>query len=123
MGLDQFAYATKNGNKQDAVEIAYWRKHNALHGYMENLWIKKGRPNGNEERPTEFNCVYLELTLEDIKDLEKTLREEALPETQGFFFGSDSRGDSFKDEQTADFIDEAKQLLLAGGEVCYYSWW
>ena len=35
MGLDQFAYTTKGKEKE---EIAYWRKHNALHGWMENLW-------------------------------------------------------------------------------------
>ncbi len=92
MGLDQYAMARKGESKtdeegyeyyEDSMELAYWRKHPNLQGWMENLW----RVKGNEG---EFNCVDLELTLNDLDNLEKSLDNEALPETVGFFFGADA---------------------------------
>ena len=93
MGLDQYANArrgeaTKDEDGytiyEDSMELAYWRKHPSLQGYMENLWLERG----NEG---EFNCVDLELTLNDLDNMEETLDENALPETQGFFFGETFR--------------------------------
>ena len=59
------------------MELAYWRKHPNLQGWMESLWHVKGNDG-------EFNCEDLELTLDDLDNLEKTLDNEALPETAGF---------------------------------------
>ena len=42
MGLDMYAYA-KNSNGEEE-SLADWRKHNRLHGWMEDLWEDKGRP-------------------------------------------------------------------------------
>jgi hypothetical protein len=44
---------------------------------MENLWRSKG---GDRE----FNCERVELTEEDIDNLEKAINNMDLPETQGF---------------------------------------
>ena len=46
MGLDQYAYRIKEGQ---GFEIAYWRKHNRLQGWMENLWVEKGKPNSQKD--------------------------------------------------------------------------
>ena len=69
MGLDQYAYA-ENGEEQE--ELAYWRKHNRLQGWMEELWNDKGRPNAPEETSPmgDFNCIPVELTLSDLEQLE-----------------------------------------------------
>lgn len=40
MGLDQYASIRKDG--QEDQEIAYWRKHPNLQGWMEQLWREKG---------------------------------------------------------------------------------
>ena len=40
MGLDQ--YANRVNEAGDRVEVAYWRKHNRLQGWMEDLYISKG---------------------------------------------------------------------------------
>ena len=81
MGLDQYAYCEdKFGDRE---EIAYWRQHNRLHGWMEELYHNNG---GDEE----FNCIDLELTWEDIYTLEDVIDEQSLPPTSGFFFGQDS---------------------------------
>ena len=89
MGLDQYAYRIKNG---EALEIAYWRKHNRLQGWMENLWVQRGKPNPQKDEDgnviDEFNCVDLELDEEDLDKLEESLDSKELPETSGFFFGN-----------------------------------
>ena len=92
MGLDQFAYSIDSaGNK---TEIAYWRKHPNLQRWMENLWDSKGRPNQNADSDpmglSDFNCVPVELTYEDLDGLELDIQQNRMPQTVGFFFGSDS---------------------------------
>jgi hypothetical protein len=126
MGLDMYAYRVK---KEDAVsdfqyryddedqplEIHYWRKHPNLHGWMEDLYISKG---GTEE----FNCVPVRLTIEDLEDLEKAIRNKELPNTSGFFFGK-SQEDEEEFADDLQFITDARQAITDGYEVFYNSWW
>ena len=136
MGLDQYAWARKGEPCKDEEgysvwpegeeELAYWRKHPNLQGWMENLWHEKGCPDGNEETAnsmfgSDFNCVDLELTLEDLDALEQSLDESALPETAGFFFGNDS-SDHYA-EADRDFIVSARAAIKQGYKIIYYSWW
>jgi len=136
MGLDMYAYA-KNSNGEEE-SLADWRKHNRLHGWMEDLWEDKGKPfDGKlEENPMgDFNCVPVELTLEDLDQLEKDINEKVLPETGGFFFGDDSfswedddgkefEGNNyFHKEKDLEFISLARKELKAGKKVYYNSWW
>ena len=139
MGLDQYAVARKgqprkvpqtwtttdaDGNEEEVVEyynewddtiqLAEWRKHPNLQGWMEELWYEKGGEG-------EFNCVDLELTLEDLDALEATLDEEALPETVGFFFGTDSS--DYYAETDREFIVQARAAIKQGYTVVYSSWW
>ena len=114
MGLD--AYGKVKSPEGKVTEIAYWRKHNALHGWMEKLYRKKG---GTEE----FNCVPLELVEADLEMLELVVASAMLPETGGFFFGSDSRFCDHYKEQTLQFIEEAREYLVKGWAVAYDSWW
>ena len=123
MGLDQYGLARRGEPKtddegftyyEDSMELAYWRKHPNLQGWMEDLYHEKG---GEEE----FNCVDLELTLEDLEALEESLDEEALPETVGFFFGADS-SDHYA-EADREFIREARAAIKQGYTVIYSSWW
>lgn len=116
MGLDQYAGVREKGDEK-ILEIAVWRKHPNLQGWMEKRYRLKG---GTEE----FNCVNLELTSKDIDDLEVAVSGEAdsaLPKTTGFFFGSDS-DDHYK-EQDLKFISDAREALEQGKEVIYSSWW
>jgi hypothetical protein len=133
MGLDQYATARKGEPQkdkdgmtyyEDSMELAYWRKHPNLQGWMEDLWISKGSPGLTEEDSTfdsGFNCVDLELTLEDLDDLERSLDEAALPETSGFFFGEDSN--EYYAEQDREFITEARDAISKGYTVVYSCWW
>ena len=105
MGLDMYAYVAARAGQQREYydgaswdndskelispvtkprEIAYWRKHPNLHGWMEKLAEQK-----NLEYDT-FNGIELELTAEDLDQLEHTIKKRQLPSTAGFFFGNDS---------------------------------
>tara|TARA_Y100000593_G_scaffold80116_1_gene149420 strand:+ start:5767 stop:6186 length:420 start_codon:yes stop_codon:yes gene_type:complete len=139
MGLDQYGLARKgeprkvpqtwtttdaDGNEkevveyydewEDSMELAYWRKHPNLQGWMEELWREKGNDG-------EFNCVDLELTLGDLEALEASIDGADLPKTVGFFFGQDS--DDHYLEQDREFIREARAAIKDGYTVVYYSWW
>ena len=123
MGLDQYATARRGEAMtddegytyyEDSMELAYWRKHPNLQGWMQDLYYEKG---GEED----FNCVDLELTLEDLDALEESLDEEALPETAGFFFGTDSS--DYYAEADREFIVQARAAIKQGYTVVYSSWW
>ena len=140
MGLDMYAYvAAKQGQFSEfwdnayhdkttgefvnnsvtkPQEIAYWRKHPNLHGWMEQLWARKGYPNDSGH---DFNGVELEITAEDLDELEQAIKDQMLPHTEGFFFGNPS--DDYYHEDDLKFIKEARFYLFSGLRVFYNSSW
>lgn len=141
MGLDQYAYVAMYPGQRDeyyasgkcvdgqwhstvdeARELAYWRKHPNLQGWMELLWESKGRPSA-ENTGAIFNCVELELTWEDVDRLEKDIKSGKVSElgTQGFFFGNPS--DDYYREYDLKFCINAKAELFLGLRVFYNSSW
>ena len=129
MGLDMYAWRVPADEVVDdftipldadehriGEEFFYWRKHHDLHGWMEQLYRKKG---GDKEH---FNCVGLRLTSEDLAELQKVIDERTLPQTQGFFFGNNPPDDE-SDSNDLDFIDKAQEIINEGDAVYYYSWW
>ena len=96
-----------------AKEIAYWRKHPDLHGWMENLYREKG---GREQS---FNGDLVVLTLKDLDRLEEDILRKNLPKTTGFFFG-ESGEISLKD---LEFVLEARKAIQEGDTVFYDSSW
>ena len=116
MGLDMYAYvADKAGREVDSRELAYWRKHPNLHGWMERLAESKNLEYGT------FNGVELELTWADIDALEQAVTHGQLPSTGGFFFGSDA--DELYREKDLEFIKNARAELFLGLRVFYNSSW
>ena len=116
MGLDMYAYtASKAEADWDSHrEIAYWRKHPNLHGWMKQLWESRGNAgmfNGNE----------IELTWNDLDLLEAVVKQKALPNTQGFFFGEDSA--EYYYDKDLEFIKNARADLFLGLKVFYNSSW
>lgn len=124
MGLDMYAWAVEatDGNEDskiaesaDKTEIAYWRKFNALHGWMEGLYRARG---GSDE----FNCIPVRLTTENLNQLEFDLNNNQLKPVEGFFFGAQ---DIYPEdiEATKKFIEDAREQIADGMEVYYDSWW
>lgn len=120
MGLDQYAYvASKAGGDYDdssRQEIAYWRKHPNLQGWMRKLWEAKGGSG-------EFNGDEVELTWEDVDMLEHDIKNGHMSHlgTTGFFFG-DPSDDHYK-EKDLQFCIDAKAELFLKRKVFYNSSW
>jgi len=136
MGLDMYAYvAAKAGQQREYYEtsefneetheygsatvtkpreLAYWRKHSSLHGWMRQLWTQKGFSG-------EFNGDELELTWDDIEQLEQAIKNKQLPETSGFFFGDPSDEHYYEDDLR--FVRAARAELFLGLRVFYNSSW
>ena len=120
MGLDMMVQKVRK------KRIASWRKHNRLHGWMESRWTELG----NEGTFNSGSFLYLYLYL--LNQLEKTIKNNKLPKTSGFFFGDDSyKWDEdgttkIKDQMKKEdlkFVKKAKQAIKDGYEVEYSSWW
>jgi hypothetical protein len=83
---------------------------------MEALYRVKG---GTKES---FNCVPVRLTMDDLNLLEQAVLNNTLPQTQGFFFGTNPP-DEYSQEQDMAFISKAKISIANGDAVYYDSWW
>ena len=130
MGLDMFAYKTRTpaGSKCNARDgkidemgseiLHYWCKHPNLHGWMEALYLDNGGSVTGEW--TDFNCNSVELDEDDLMRLEDAVKNDELPETEGFFFGETQDYHKAEDLQ---FIAKAREALTAGFHVFYTSWW
>lgn len=69
--------------QENVLEIGYWRKHRRLHGFIVENY------GGGED-----DCRPIMLSPEDLHQIADALDRyetdiEALPETEGFFFGND----------------------------------
>ena len=106
-------------------EIAYWRKHPNLHGWMERLWENRLADQGinpdESQFGSAFNGVELELTWDDLDRLEQDVVQGRLPATQGFFFGENA--DSHYKKTDLEFIKNARAELFLGLKVFYNSSW
>ena len=136
MGLDMYAYVAAKAGQQDEFyegaeldtdtgnyvnpavnkprELAYWRKHPNLHGWMERLWRERGGEG-------DFNGDELELTAEDLDNLEYDVQNNQLPPTSGFFFGEGA--DDYYKPSDLKFIQEARAEMFLGLKVFYNSSW
>ena len=137
MGLDMYAYVAAKAGQQDEFyegaewdenlkehrnpnvnrprEIAYWRKHPNLHGWMEKLAEQKKLSYDS------FNGIEMELTAEDLDALEYAVKKRQLPATSGFFFGDNSDQHNYKND--LKFIQEARAEMFLGLKVFYNSSW
>ena len=138
MGLDQYAYSRppRKRNSDDDVQLMEWRKHNRLQGWMQQLWEDKGCPNAQTEGDEmgDFNCVELQLTAQDIDNLEYSINNFELPEANGFFWGSDSYFWNNEDDEPFPeneywyksndlmFVESARKALDNKHRI-YYSCW
>jgi len=126
MGLDMYAFAVNADSVgegvvdvalgDDAMQISYWRKFNALHGWMEDLYRLKG---GSKE---DFNCTTVRLTANDLDRLEMDTGNNKLVPRNGFFFGSQEIYPEDL-ESVADFVKLSRQAIAEGKAVFYDSWW
>jgi hypothetical protein len=132
MGLDMYAFTVNAKDAGDNVvdletnygtdnelaktELYYWRKFNALHAWMENLYRLKGGT------AVSFNCNTVRLDAKDLDRLEMDTGNNKLVPVNGFFFGEQTIYPEDL-ESVADFIAKAREALDYGKAVYYDSWW
>jgi hypothetical protein len=132
MGLDMYAFTVAadaagdnvvdldinygTDNELAKTELFYWRKFNALHGWMEDIYRIKG---GAKES---FNCTTVRLDAKDLDRLEMDTGNNKLVPINGFFFGAQTIYPEDL-ESVANFIAKARQALADGKAVYYDSWW
>ena len=102
MGLDQYAFARKNG--EDTL-IMQWRKHSNLEGWMADLYHSRGGKG-------QFNCVELKLSKDDLARLESEFQN--LEHASGFFWGQSLPED---DDDTKGFIAMAFKAIEDGCDI------
>ena len=132
MGLDMYAFTVDAKDADDNVvdletnygtdnelpktELFYWRKFNALHAWMEDLYRIKGGT------AVSFNCNTVRLDAKDLDQLEMDTVNNKLVPVNGFFFGEQTLYPE-DIESIADFIAKAREALDYGKAVYYDSWW
>jgi hypothetical protein len=126
MGLDMYAHSVSCADviddfsfkeQEDIDKFQYWRKHNALHAWMEALYRRKG---GTKDS---FNCVYVRLTTEDLLQLIEDAKAKNLTPTAGYFFGSLQDYDEECAQADIAFANKALAEISDGNAVYYFSWW
>ena len=140
MGLDMFAFAAKtvkpNPSDEHSIvvgferedkeyeyfdgrqpeEIFYWKKFNALHAWMQNLYESRG---GTQS----FNCIGIQLFTDDLEALKEACKSKSLVPVNGFFFGSQDPVDDDDYASVLKFITVAEEYIRDGFVVYYDSWW
>lgn len=108
MGLDMWIFgrehrvwtndpdATDLVESGDDLELAYWRKHPNLHGYIVKQFA------GGVDK-----CQNIPLTATDLLDIIEASRSRQLPHTEGFFFGVSNMDE---DEIELDVMQLSKVL-------------
>jgi hypothetical protein len=105
------------------LEVAYWRKANAIHGWF-------------TQYAEEDNCTSIYFTREQIADLlgtckqvleanSKDVAEELLPPTRGFFFGSQEIDDWYWEDvkETVKILDEVLTNVPENWSFRYQASW
>jgi hypothetical protein len=98
-------------------DFYYWRKFNALHAWMGELYTRKGGTDPN------FNCNTIRLTLDDLSQLVEDAVESRLKPTAGFFWGNTDEIYPEDLETIGDFVRKARAAIERGDAVIYDSWW
>lgn len=140
MGLDMYMYRRRKNEDKDE-EIAYWRKFNALHGYI--LDLVDAAPDSNTEELDlsldDLNTIYetllrvnylLETSAEPVDGIYPTETAEAIseffPPADGMLWGDKTIDEYFK-EDVEYSIKKFKEVILPlarqGEEIYYWCWW
>lgn len=122
MGLDMCLYGEDVALElNERKELAYWRKHPQLHGYIVNTFAA-----GIDE------CQSINLSLEDMKDIIEAIKTDSMFDkvVTGFFFGrsyfpTDDEYDEQKKEDLEYFLSAISWKLEDDEhrEIYYQSSW
>ena len=120
MGLDMWLLARECGHHR-TEEVGYWRKANAVHGWLDRRL--GGIGNCVRVEVSRKNLVALYSDCLSVLDAELT-PDACLPTTHGFFFGSDEYGVEYSQHlrETVE-ICVAALSLPDDCDFFYEAWW
>lgn len=118
MGLDQNIFEVVY------EEVAYWRKHPAIHQWFCDKWLEIH----DDKTADDFNCVDLRLTVDMIQELIEDIIDNKLNyDASGFFFGRSLQpsGEGFEQQKEQDlkYLNDTLRRLQNGKNCVYSSWW
>lgn len=122
MGLDMYLcgekYA-KKGQTEDGfpiskvvLEIAYWRKHPNLHGFIVQTFAE-----GKDD------CQKIYLGQDDLVTIIDAIKEDRLPDTTGFFFGVSEKNEEAKNYDLEVFSKALRWAKETYSTVYYVASW
>ena len=118
MGLDMYLY------QKETHEVAYWRKANAIHGWIINN--TDAVDNGTPIHLSKRLLIQLRDTCAEVLKVGTTdYAEELLPPTSGFFFGSTEVDEWYWDniKETVTKLTEIIDQSVEDQEFEYYASW
>lgn len=102
-------------DKFSTEEIKYYRKFNALHGLLNELYLNRGG--------SDMNCVLFNIGLFEVNYIRKHCLEKTLKPVEGFFWG---RQDEVTNEQYSELLDLCflmEKLIGEGWYIAYCGDW
>lgn len=126
MGLDmylngeKFFYNRREEGKHPKIgeiyEMAYWRKHPDLHGFIVQTFA-----DGIDD------CKRIWLSDENIETIIKVVKDGSLPHTEGFFFG-ESDNDEEQRNEDVQLLEDALAWVRTKeddvwGSLIYHASW
>lgn len=133
MGLDMYLFSKEKhpdntdfsiAKDTESSEIAYWRKHNALHALMYEVYQK----NGGTCSFDEFNCVPVRLSIRDLNYILRRIEDCDLTANSGFFFGNTDYMREYEGSTQQEYDIEViaraiREISVSDKDVYYDSWW
>lgn len=101
--------------KYKMEEIKYYRKFNALHGLLNDLYLKRGG--------CDMNCVLVNVSLFDIRLIKESCLNKTLKPQEGFFWGNQEPVSDEEYEDLYALAVEMEELDSEGWYVAYCGGW
>ena len=111
--------------KEVKVELAYWRKANAIHKWFVDN-IQKGNDDCGSYEVTRDDLLHLRNILEELlKDRTIELAKQMMPPQSGFFFGDTEIDDYYWEdlEFTLERVNKILDTNLDDWDIYYQSSW
>lgn len=119
LSCDGFMCKTNLGTIAVEVEVAYWRKANAIH-----KWFVDNCQGGNDDcRPAYVSREQLQQLVSVCKQVlaDHSLADELLPTESGFFFGSTEYGEYYFAD-LRDTVDTLEAVLTNTPDGWYFEY-
>lgn len=96
-------------------EIKYYRKFNALHGLLDDLYLSRGG--------SDMNCVLVNVNLEDVNLIKEHCLNKTLEPREGFFWGSQDPVTDEEYEELYNLTILMEEMLSEGWIIGYCGYW